>query len=315
MSVAPVTKLSVEADPSGHAVVVLYNRPASVVGIRILRKATTAPTGPTDSGATVLYDGPGEPRRGDAGGARWYCDVQSSTNVITHGTTYHYSIWAFDGTRTYSAVKTASVVPGASAYTFDKHDAKAWVIQRLKDGLKDLITSGSLRLKSGRADVQVYSASPWMLPDAIYPCVSVHLDNQRTDEEYIGHRFDEGENPHASSLAGAYESVDAHFIRHSLMIIGHSADPGERDRIRDAIDSVLLANTEISESAGYHDTDWTLADSEGDPTEDQAPFKARLSFDCRTLTARIEASTTVEGELTLAHTTDYQDFGAGGAGA
>ncbi len=95
---APVSNLRTVVSPEGDEVDLLWDLPTDpdLAGVRILRKEYGYPASPTDPSATLLFDGMG---------------TQFTDLTVTAGTTYYYTIYAYDYNRNYSLPASITVTP------------------------------------------------------------------------------------------------------------------------------------------------------------------------------------------------------------
>ncbi len=88
----PITELA--ANSGATQVTLTWTTPTAASGVRVVRKAGAVPFGPLDG--TLVYDGP-------AGNV--------TDHGLTNGTTYYYSVFAYDSLRNYSGKVWISAVP------------------------------------------------------------------------------------------------------------------------------------------------------------------------------------------------------------
>ena len=231
----PVQSFAADPLAVGNAVRLGFVPPADPTwkGVLILRKIG-AITGPTDATATVAFDGSGRAADRDREETRWLLDYQGLVN----GSAYTYAIYAYDAVRTYSTPRTATATPAIS-YTYRTFDLKTFLVERLKVFLREALVRDALRLKTGVQDIDVFSGTPAPGIKFKMPAVTVHRDEDRQDQESIGHDIGPDEWEESSALWVTREGV---YFAQQVTVLGWTLNPEERDALYGSLKECLVVH-------------------------------------------------------------------------
>lgn len=152
-------------------------------------------------------------------------------------------------------------------------DLQDFLRERIGLGLAVEIKRGTLKPKDGR--IRVITAPFVGTEDPKLPAVSVHFDNGRPSDRFIGDTMGIGAD------SGGHLDSDGFLSRQNLTISVCSENADERRAIRQALLRILEANLEVMAGAGIMLPEWAWADMEAMPDAQKGGvplFYANFSF-------------------------------------
>lgn len=240
----------------GNAVRVFIAPPAGTVRLKVLRKTVNAFIDHGDIAAFVIEDGVER--------------VVLDTDALVNGVIHYYALFVFDGT-TWVADGVAAVTPAASFAQLGT-DVLAFVRDRLDLGLKVIVDRGVVHHQNGH--IQVLTAPP-LFDEAMWPLVTVHLQQDASGERAIGEEFS-GD----TFDGGEWTSYEGWLSRVNLMIVGWCLNPDERIALRKAIKDVLIANLAVFDTAGMLQIDVSQSDTEDFQSYNAPVYQATTTLTC-----------------------------------
>lgn len=190
----PVDVLEVVSKPQGNAIIARWANPrdAGFVGVKLYRKEGSAISGQSDPDAVLIYNGNGEQV------IDWGFDQKYG--VLKNSVEYHYSIWAYDATPTYSTPVSANTSPAYSV-TADNVYLPTELKVIIKNGLPN---KGINDFEIREAD----SVDPAELGEK--PVILIHpMDDNETQrnigDESHSEQDPDDENYYITYIGGLYE--------------------------------------------------------------------------------------------------------------
>lgn len=279
----PVIDLSVRPLRAGIGAWIYWLMPddEDVVQVRILRKLASAGaiTGPSDASATVLLEGVGlssseyravfRPVPPLAPGqARRLLDLSASPNQ-----TYLYAIFATNAGATLFADPVTVEVTTPDLLELDEPDLKGILMEFLDQGLARCLARGTLRIAQKTADrvdrIEVREAPP-NINEVNFPCVSVHLDDDRPSDYGIGDIVDQvGEEGMATGLG---------YLSKFVMSVGGwaGANPAVRYSLYRVLKGLLMSARELLLEAGAEKVEVSGGEREDFESYDMPMYSAEF---------------------------------------
>lgn len=154
-------------------------------------------------------------------------------------------------------------------------DVQDFLRERIGLGIAVEIKRGTLKPAANR--IPVITAPFVGTEDPVLPAISVHFDNGRPSDRFIGDTMGIGAD------GDGYLDTDGFLSRQNLTISVCSLNADERRAIRQAVLRILEANLEVMAGAGITLPEWSWADMEALPDTQKGGgplFYANFPFSC-----------------------------------
>lgn len=236
--------------PAGNATRLLFE----VGGARpwrLVRKFDSAPSAVDDGDLLDEDSGPGEWSHVD-----W--------NGLSNGREVHYALFAFVDSDWVLDGTTRAVTPQyIQEPLYASPDFVGFIRQRLEDGLACEVAANTLRHASGF--IPVLTAYP-QIESVRMPVVTAVLKDRRAEVRGVGEYLAE------DTLQGSVWSEYAGWLdRSTLEIVVWALSHGDRVRLRDAVQRVIMLNLPVLQFEGYLTPEITESD-----TQDFESYKAPI---------------------------------------
>ena len=247
--------------PIGNAVKLLGSVPAGTLSWVLLRNTSGTFSGHADPNASLIATGGSWPR----------VYVVDST-VLTNNQTYHYQIYAYNGTA-WAATDAVSVVP-AWAVEDQSVDPLALIRDRLEVGLRNYVAQGFLFHEQGA--IPVLTAPP-LFDETPLPVVTVHLGLDASAERAIGEHIIPDE---VDLVAGEWSDSEGWYSRYDITVAGYDLNPDARIALRKAVKALVIGNFPVFAAAGMLQIDFTVSDMEDMESYGAPVYMAMGKFTC-----------------------------------
>lgn len=242
--------------PVGNALRLFLEPPAGFDRWRVLRKASDTIAAADDPSALVVHDGSET--------------IFVDTTALTNQQRAYYRPF-------YTADDGATWVPGASAFgtpdaTYEETttDVLSFLRERLEAGLAEEVRRGNLVSELGY--IQVFTASPSLDRDLVFPLVTLGLEKEEPSDRAIGEDI-------ASIGLGEDDEGWLHDVK--VAVLGWSLNGDERIELRKAIRRVIMANFTVFADRGWLLPSFEAEDQDMVGGEFQVPmYQAACTFSC-----------------------------------
>lgn len=230
--------MSIQPMRPGAALYLALEPPCGAETIRIIRRWEPLFEGPDDPQAVVVYEG--GPR---VGAVDW--------RGLANGVPVYYAAYWWDGAA-WHGPSTAEGTPAAEVGG-PHPDVLDLVRERLESGLNALVTAGYLRHPRGAFTVLT---APPQLEDVAFPIVAVQLEQDSSDQQFIGGFLGE------EAVPGGTMSGTGWLSRVSIQVGAWSLNPDERRLLRRALTETVIRNLDLFGVLGVVQVDYSSGDDE-----------------------------------------------------
>lgn len=251
----------VQPIPSGNALRLFFEPPASAVQWRVLRKGSDTFSGPEDGSAIVAYQGNERV-------------VVDSAFLPNQQIAFYKPYYTADGLA-WTPGPTAHGTPDAT-YEEVTTDVLSFLRERLEAGLLTEVQRGSLVPSAGY--VPVFSATPSLERDLPFPLVTVHLEAEdpsahAVGQDLVGDCYD--------AIGETWEESEGWIASVRVTLIGWSMNSDERIEMRKCMRRIILANMPVFADKGWQQVELSLSDVDAVSGEYPAHiFQVMGTFSC-----------------------------------
>lgn len=242
----------------GNAIRLWIEPPAGAARWRILRKGSSAFSGPDDPDALRIYEGD----------STCLVDVHALQNGVM---VFYAPFWTADGGATWTSAPVANGTPSAT-YEESTTDAQALVRDRLEAGL--LVEVQRQNLTNDLGYIQVMQAAPSMERDLRFPLVTVHLDYEEPADRFLGENM-------LSGIGDELEDSDGWLSNVGMTLVGWSLNADERAELRRAMRRIIAGNLSVFADRGLQQVSIKWQDIDAISGEFSAPvYQVMGTFTC-----------------------------------
>lgn len=247
---------------AGNALRLFFEPPSDAIVWRVLRKASSTFSGPTDPSALLVYEGVDHV-------------IVEAAESLTNDQAWFYAPYSSVDGVTWVAGVVKSGTP-AAIYVDHTTDVMSHMRERLAAGLLVECQRGNFHPEMGY--IQVYTAPPALEQSLRFPLVVLELEAEESTERGIGEDISTDD---FDELGGEWAEYEGWLASVRLNIVALSLNSDERIELRKALRRIVAANMPVFESYGWVTPSISQGDSNMINGEYPAQiYQANMTFSC-----------------------------------